>query len=335
MIQCGVGGMGKAWRENAITSSPDFEVVAVVDIAEQVLHEAGEQLGVPAERRFRDLKRALKKVEADAVLTVTPPPIHVEHARLAFRHGLHVLTEKPIADNLKNAKLMVKLAADAGKQLVVAQNYRYHAPMQVLRRLVREAPLGALGHGQLEFYLAADFTGGFRETMDFPLLLDMSIHHMDLIRATTGRNIATVFAKSFRPAWSWYRHDPGLKMLIELDDGTPFSYSGDWSALGRQSSWNGTWRLQCAEGSIHLDKDKLSMVRSQKWCKDETEEPIDVPPAEMNGQARLLSDFASAIRTGTPAPTSGADNLWSFGAVIAAMISATKGKSVAVADLLS
>jgi len=334
LIQCGVGGMGKAWRENATTSSPDFDVVAVVDINQTVLGEAGEQLKIPSERRYSDLKITLKKVQADAVLTVTPPAIHVQHARLAFKHGLHLLTEKPLADNLKNAKRMVQLAADAGKQLVVAQNYRYHAPMQVLRRLVTEQRVGPLGHGHLDFYIAADFTGSFRQSMQFPLLVDMAIHHLDLIRATTGRNIACAFAKSFRPQWSWYDHHPGLKMLLELDDGTPFSYSGDWSALGRQTTWNGNWRLQCASGSIHLERDKISIARCEKWCKNETEEPIDVPPAEMNGQARLLSDFAQAIRTGTPAPTSGADNLLSFAAVMAGVISATKGKTVSVADLL-
>jgi predicted dehydrogenase len=334
LIQCGVGGMGKAWRDNATTSSPDFDVVAIVDPNEMVLHEAGEQLNVPREARFVDLKPALRKMQADAVLTVTPPPVHLQHAKLAFEHGLHLLTEKPIADNLKNAKLMVKLAADAGKQLVVAQNYRYHAPMQAMRRLVSEAPVGAVGHGHLDFYIAAEFTG-FRQTMQFPLLIDMAIHHMDLIRATTGRNIAKVTAQTFRPGWSWYDHHPGLKMLLELDDGTAFSYSGDWSALGRQTSWNGNWRLQCAQGSIHLEKGNVSVARCEKWCKNETEEAIEVPPAEQNGQARLLADFADAIRTGTPAPTSGADNLWSFGAVMAGVVSATKGKTVDVAELLA
>jgi predicted dehydrogenase len=274
-------------------------------------------------------------VEADAVLTVTPPTVHVQHARLAFKRGLHLLTEKPIADNLKNAKLMAKLAADAGKELLVAQNYRFSSPMQTLRRLVEQKPLGALGHGHLDFYIAADFTGTFRQTMQFPLLVDMAIHHLDLIRAVTGRNIARVTARTFKPSWSWYEHDSGLKMLLELDDGTPFSYSGDWSALGRQTQWNGNWRLQCAEGSIHLDRDKIALARSEKWSKNESEEPVEITPAAQNGQARLLADFANAIRTGTPGETSGADNLWSFAAVIAGVMSTTKGKTVNVADLLS
>src|SRR5688572_8106966 len=337
LIQCGLGGMGRAWRENATspassTASPDFEVVAAVDVSEQALHDGGEHLGVPPERRFRELADAIAAVQADAVLTVTPPAVHVDHAKLAFAHGLHLLTEKPIADSLENAKLMVQLASAAGRQLVVAQNYRYGAAMAALRRVVADAPVGPLGHGHLDFYIGADFTGTFRETMPFPLLVDMAIHHLDLIRAVTGRNIARVTAQSFRPQWSWYQHDPGLKMLLELDDGTPFSYSGDWSALGRQTGWNGTWRLQCAQGSIHAEKEDIFVTRCDRWGKNGREERVPITHAPLNGQAALLADFAKAIRTGEPAPTNGADNLRSFGAVMAAVASATSRTTVSVAD---
>jgi predicted dehydrogenase len=339
LIQCGLGGMGRAWRDNATaptspTASSDFDVVAAVDVSEQALRDGGEHLRIPPARRFRDLADAIAAVDADAVLTVTPPAVHVEHAKLAFAHGLHVLTEKPIADSLENAKLMVKLAADAGRQLVVAQNYRYGAAMAALRRVVVEAPVGLLGHGHLDFYIGADFSGTFRETMQFPLLVDMAIHHLDLIRAVSGRNVARVTAMSFRPQWSWYAHEPGLKMLMQLDDGTPFSYSGDWSALGRQTGWNGAWRLQCADGSIHVEKDEIVVARCDRWGKNFSEQRVEIPPAPLNGQAALLADFARAIRTGESAPTSGADNLWSFGAVMAGVVSATTGLSVSVADVL-
>jgi predicted dehydrogenase len=339
LIQCGLGGMGRAWRDNATaptspTASSDFDVVAAVDVSEQALRDGGEHLRIPPERRFRDLADAIAAVDADAVLTVTPPAVHVEHAKLAFTHGLHLLTEKPIADSLENAKLMVKLAAGARRQLVVAQNYRYGAAMAALRRVVAESPVGPLGHGHLDFYIGADFSGTFRESMQFPLLVDMAIHHLDLIRAVTGRNVARVTAMSFRPQWSWYAHEPGLKMLMQLDDGTPFSYSGDWSALGRQTGWNGAWRLQCAAGSVHVDRDELVVARCDRWGKNFAEERVEIPPAPLNGQAALLADFARAIHTGEPAPTSGADNLWSFGAVMAGVVSATTGLSVSVADVL-
>jgi predicted dehydrogenase len=162
----------------------------------------------------------------------------------------------------------------------------------------------------------------------------MAIHHMDLIRAITGRNIAKVTAQTFRPAWSWYKHDPGLNMLLELDGGLPFSYSGDWSALGRQTGWNGTWRLQCSAGSITMEKDEIEVARCERWGKNFTCEkiPHDTPPR--TGQVKLLHDFAEAIRTGKPAETSGEDNLRSFAAVMAGVISAAEKRSVVVSELI-
>ncbi len=326
--------MGGAWTKNAIKDSPDFDLVGIVDISEKALNETGETLALSVDKRFRSLEDALKVVQADAVLTVTPPVIHAQHARLAFEKGLHVLTEKPIGDTLENARLMVKWAEEAGKQLVVAQNYRFGAAIVHLRKLARENALGAFGHGHLDFYIPADFTGSFRETMEYPLLVDMAIHHIDLIRAVTGRNIVKLTALSFRPSWSWYQHDPGLKMLLEMDDGTAFSYSGDWSAKGRFTPWNGNWRLNFAEGSIHLEDDKLAVVTCEKWNKNMVITPEATPAVPYNGQQKLLADFAAAIRSGTPAETSGADNLWSFAAVMAGVTSAREKRSVSVAEML-
>ena len=92
LIQCGMGGMGKAWRDNVTSPtspsrSPDFEVVAVVDIDEHALDEAGDQMRLLGDRRFTDLGDAITSIEADAVLTVTPPAVHIEHAKLAFANG--------------------------------------------------------------------------------------------------------------------------------------------------------------------------------------------------------------------------------------------------------
>lgn len=336
LIQCGMGGMGHAWWQKVTNQSPDFNLVAIVDVVDKPLHEAGDKLGLPRESRFTSLEAALDSVQADAVLTVTPPVVHVEHARLAFARGLHLLTEKPIAHDLPAAKEMVDLAHRAGKQLVVAQNYRYSSALDKLIKLVREEqPVGAFGHGHIDFYIPADFTGTFRQKMEYVLLVDMAIHHMDLIRAVTGRNIVRVTAHTFNPSWSWYEHHAGLKLLLELEGGLPFSYSGDWSAHGRFTTWNGTWRLQCERGAIHLDEEsRITISRSGKWQKDLTLEPVEVPPIPLEAQAALLSRFAQAIRSGVPAETSGEDNLWSFGAVMAGVISAKERRTVDVAELI-
>ena len=335
LIQCGVGGMGGAWLGSATTDSPDFELAAIVDVVPEQLVKVGEQTGLGEDKQFASLEAALDNVEADAVLTVTPPPVHVQHARLAFAKGLHLITEKPMGANIEEAKEMARLARESGKQLVVSQNYRFSAPMQKLAALMQEKPVGEFGHGHLDFYIPADFTGTFRENMEHVLLVDMTIHHLDLIRAITGRDIAQVTAHSFRPNWSWYGGQSALKMLLELEGGGEFSYSGDWSGRGRNTGWNGNWRLQCEHGSIHCELDKISVERSERWGKDETSEEIAIPEIERSGQVATLALFAEAIRTGAPAPISGEDNLKSFAAVMAGVKSAQENRAVTIAEILS
>src|SRR5688572_30489740 len=104
LIQCGVGGFGHGWIKNHTSKSSDFDLVAIVDVVEKNLHERGDEAGVPRERRFATLEAALDKVRADAVLTVTPPAVHVEHARLALTRALHLMTEKPLADTVENGR---------------------------------------------------------------------------------------------------------------------------------------------------------------------------------------------------------------------------------------
>ena len=141
-----------------------------------------------AQQCFTSLEAALDGIDADAVLTVTPPAVHVEHAQLAFARGLHLLTEKPIAHDLPSAKRMVELAdaAPAGSSSS-RRTTATRRPCSGCARCSQRNTAGELGHGHIDFYIPADFTGSFRQTMQFPLLVDMAIHHLDLIRAVTGR----------------------------------------------------------------------------------------------------------------------------------------------------
>ncbi len=333
LIQCGVGGFGASWLHDFVRPSPDFELAAVVDPAEAALHAEAERAGVPADHRFTALTAALAAVEADAVLTAAPPAAHLEHARLAFARGLHLLTEKPMADTLASARAMAQAAAAHNRQLVVSQNYRYRPAVQALRGLLVAGAAGAPGHGHIDFYIAGDFTGTFRETMPFPLLIDMAVHHFDLIRCVTGRDIVRVTALGFRPAWSWYAHQPAAKALLELDGGLIFSYSGDWSARGSATSWNGSWHIQCAEGALRMADDAITIVRSGRWNRDTTVEPVEAAPLARAERAATLHAFAQAIRTGQPAETSGSDNLNTLAAVFAAVRSAETKLPVLVADM--
>ena len=117
--------------------------------------------------------------------------------------------------------------------------------------------------------------GGFREKMAHPLLVEMSIHHFDLMRFIFDTNPKNIYAKTWRPRWSWFDGDPCTSVLVEMDSGVIITYLGSWVTLGDQTTRNGDWRIECSAGSIHWD---TTIRLKQKGAKEIFEEsPLLIP----------------------------------------------------------
>lgn len=72
---------------------------------------------------------------------------------------------------------MAAEARQAGRVLMVGQNYRYSSPVQTLRSVIAQGALGRPGQAAVEFFRGPHF-GGFRDVMPYPLVVDMAIHHV-------------------------------------------------------------------------------------------------------------------------------------------------------------
>src|SRR3954471_1589333 len=131
---------GRSWAE-VVARARGFRLAAVVDAAAPARKWAKTELGVPA---FDAFDKALDGVEADAVLLVSPPSSHRALTEAAVARGLHVVTEKPIALDLADAKAMADAGARAGLHVVVAQNYRFRRQSRALQHLVGDGSLGRL-----------------------------------------------------------------------------------------------------------------------------------------------------------------------------------------------
>jgi predicted dehydrogenase len=113
--------------------------------------------------------------------------------------GRHVLCEKPLATSLEDAFDLVRAADRARRILMVSQNYRYNAPFRAVQRLVAKGELGGLASLRISCRRDARTLfapDDFRYSMRHPYVLDMSIHHFDLIRAATGQDVRGVYARS-------------------------------------------------------------------------------------------------------------------------------------------
>src|SRR5207302_6895844 len=118
-----------------------LEIVGLVEINRELLDRAADGLGLPPERRFTEMNDAFARVEADFCAIVIPPAFHRQAALLAAERGMHVLSEKPIADTWEACVDVCRAVKRAGIKMEVIQNYRYESPMLAFRHVLREERL--------------------------------------------------------------------------------------------------------------------------------------------------------------------------------------------------
>src|SRR5271154_4115336 len=83
----------------------------------------GERYSVPA---WPDLETALAQCDADAVYIATPVFLHASMTIAALRAGRHVLCEKPMAMNYREALSMQNAAQESGRTLGIAYYRRMY-----------------------------------------------------------------------------------------------------------------------------------------------------------------------------------------------------------------
>jgi predicted dehydrogenase len=248
---------------------------------------------------------------------------------VALAAGRHVLSEKPMAETLADARDLVARAKAAGRIHAVVQNRRYLEGVRRIARAVRSGAIGAITSVHADFFLAPHF-GGFREEMDHVLLLDMAIHGFDALRCMTGLAASGVYCREWNPPQSWYRQGSSAAAIFELENGAVFVYRGSWCAQGLPTSWECAWRFVGAKGALTWDGS--DQIRIEVLARGEREglfdpmTPVEPPPLapedRVGGHFGVLSDFVSAVRSGSEPETVGRDNIRSLAMVFGAIESA-------------
>ncbi len=333
-ILVGMGGRAQSWVQ-VCGRHAGVELVGFVEPVEAQRKAVAEKLKLPQDRLFASLKEALKATQGDFALDVTPPAAHEAVAAEAFGGGLHVLGEKPLSDDFPAARRIVAAAAQAGRTHMVTQNYRFGPVPRTTRRLLASGAVGTPKQVAVGFYRAwATRPGTHYTTMPYPLLTDMGIHHFDLLRYVMGEEPVRVTARSWNPSWGWHAGDASHTAFVEFTGGLMATHHACGCSVGKQSPWNGEWRIDGPEGSLTWEEDQIFITREHPPEQKRRESvPADALP--LAGQDALLAEFVSAVEAGREPECSGRDNLKSLALTFAAVQSAREGgRTVEIADLL-
>jgi predicted dehydrogenase len=323
VVVVGAGAMGKAWLR-MLATSPFAVPVGVVDLDLDLAASAVESVGLDGVVVGASVAEVAEHAGAEAVVNVTVPQAHRVVNEQALRAGLPVLCEKPLAPTVAEALRQVALADLTGGLLMVSQSRRYFNHLAAFRDAV--GALGPLAAVHAQFF-HADHEPGFREQMAHPLLVDMSIHHFDMLRYLTGDEPIAVRCSSWNPSWSWFAGDAAATAEFELASGARFVYSGSRCTPGLQTSWNADWHAYAQLGAAAWDGDTVVRV-------DADGTGFDVPD-RLEGIEGSLEEFVTSLRAGTTPQNEVRNNVLSLAMVEGAIRSSEhEGERVIVAELL-
>ena len=162
-----------------------LELVAICDTDQKVLAEHVEKYKVPA---YHSMAEMLQKESPDLVALCTPSGIHPDQTVLAARHGVHVMSEKPMATRWNDGVRMVKACDDAGVRLFVVKQNRRNTTLQLLKRAVTEKRFGKIHLVHLNVFWTRpqsyyDQGNGWRGTWEFDggAFMNQASHYVDLL----------------------------------------------------------------------------------------------------------------------------------------------------------
>ena len=337
-VMVGCGAMAKGWLR-ALAEAPELKgrvaVVGLVDVNPLAAEALRSEFNLTDAKTGTDLEAMLADLKPELLFDIVVPVARRDVVLTGLRHGCHVLTEKPMAASLEEAREIVAAAAAAPRVHAGVQNRRFIDGVRRIRQAIASGVLGELTALHADFFVGAHF-GGFRDAMQNVLLLDMAIHTLDAARFMSGADPLAVYCQESNPRGSWYRHGAAANAIFELSGDVVFTYRGSWAAEGANTSWESAWRVIGTKGTLLWD----GAERFEANVVDGTEGffrplvPVEVPPpgdpAQTHGHASVIAEFLDAVDSGRVPETAGSDNIKSLAMVFGAIESARTRQRVQI-----
>jgi predicted dehydrogenase len=315
LLQIGAGIRGRHWAQ-FVKDYPDATCVALVEPDPTNAEQAKAILGADC-AHFRELDDALEKVQADAALLCTPDPLHAPQAIRCLEAGLTVMIEKPFAPTVAEAASVLEASRRTGKQVIIAEQYRFFRAERTLRKLVVEDRiLGTIDNAHLvdRRNMPAHTEGPWLASVEYPQLQAIAVHHFDSLRMLFGRPTA-IAARGWNAPWSDYQGKSSTQAWVTFDGNVQVQYTGTMrSHRFAFSLW-----IEGERGAIWTDRKRVLLRKGgSRWLwpvRHAAVPPGDEKSYPQGGTRALLDALRDAVRHNALAETNGDDNIWSIAMV--------------------
>jgi predicted dehydrogenase len=179
----------------ALSACPDVDFVAVWGRSPERVQPLAQHYGAVPCVRFEDLLE-----RCAAIVFAVPPPVQQEYAGRAARHGLGLLLEKPIGEDIAGAEELTSVAVREKVPTMVALPWRFTAEV---RRFVETDvpavdPVGGTGRRFTRPHAPGGPTPAWRLARG--VLRDQAADLLDLLEAALG-TVVGLHAHGYRQDW--------------------------------------------------------------------------------------------------------------------------------------
>ena len=240
---------------------PAAQVVAIAEVSPRRGREAADRFGVP--EVVTDYRVLLARADIDVVSVALPNYLHATVALDALRAGKHVMLDKPMATNARDAARLVAEAKKRGVLFMVGQNFRFNAETQTAKQLVAKGTLGDIYHAKTSWMRRAGIPriGSWFTQKRFAgggCTYDIGVHALDRCLYLLGEfDAAAVSGQTFSKFgprglgngnWGRSEIDAGAKFdvddlsiaLIKLKSGRTVLLEASWAAHAPTADVNAT-----------------------------------------------------------------------------------------------
>lgn len=250
---------------------PAARVVAIAEVSPERGQAAAKKYSVPLV--VRDYRELLARDDIDVISIALPNYLHVPVALEAVRAGKHVMLDKPMATNAREAAKLIAEAKRRRRFLMVGQNHRLTPEVQTLKQLVDHGVLGDVYHAKTGWTRRAGiprigswFTQKARAAGGSTY--DIGVHALDRClfllgefeaAAVSGQTYAKFGQRGLGNGnWGMSEIDPKRPFevedmsvaLIKLKSGRTVLLETSWAAHQEQEDWNGTQLFGTEAGAI-------------------------------------------------------------------------------------
>lgn len=238
VLVVGCGHMGSSHARAYHRMAGDFEIVGLVSRGATSRQKLNAEFG-GRYPEFADFAEGLSRTKPDVVCISTYAETHALYAMAAFAAGAHVFLEKPIADNIVDAELVVAAAQRYRRKLFVGYILRVHPSWQKFTELARTLGKPLV----MRMNLNQQSSGHNWETHQNLLrsmspIVDCGVHYVDVMCQMTGarpirvNGIGARLTTGIAPAQYNYG-----QLQVTFDDGSVGWYEAGWGPMMSETAF--------------------------------------------------------------------------------------------------